>query len=145
MARRFTNVLLAAAAITGCGGAAPTSPAPTGPMVETFSGMAQIDAAGGCSGSGHAFSTGEGEVSVTLVQTSGNVPVAVQICHPTALNHALECTIPPFAQLVVGASLRATVRGGRSQVLTIFPSGCGQPGNPKAATVSYMGLLEHPQ
>jgi hypothetical protein len=69
--------------------------------------------------------------------------VSVQVCHPTAQNHALECTVPPFARLSVGESLTATLRGGRAQVVTIFPDGCGAPGA-AAATITYTVTVTFP-
>jgi hypothetical protein len=107
-------------------------------------GTAQISATGGCSNAGHAFDTGEGSLSITLVQSSGNEQVAVQVCHPTATDHATQCTVPPFHRIAVGMTLRATVKGGRAQVLTVYPGACGVGGTPMAASVMYTVRLEHP-
>jgi hypothetical protein len=136
-------------ALPACGGGAGTSPTPTptGPQTEAFMGSASVSASGGCSSStmGHPFQSGEGEVVVTLVQSAGDGGVAVQVCHPTATNHAVECTIPPFARIAVGQTARGALKGGRSQVLTVYPSTCGAPGPPAAATVTYSVNVEHPR
>ena len=72
---------------------------------------------------------GEGTVIVTLVAAAAD-PMRVQICHAGAVNHALECTIPPFALIGVGHSLTAPLRGGRTtQRVAIVPEGCGVGNN----------------
>jgi hypothetical protein len=113
-------------------------------VTETFSGRAQLSAAGGCSSPGHAFNSGEGTLAITLIQSSDNTQVAVQVCHPTATNHDTQCTVPPFHRILVGNTLRATLMGGRAQVLTVYPSGCGRPGPATAADISYTVTVEHP-
>jgi hypothetical protein len=79
---------------------------------------------------------------VALTQASA-ARVAVQVCHPTAQNHALECTVPPFRALAVGESLTATLRGGRAQVVTIYPDGCGSPSS-SPASVTYTITVTFP-
>jgi hypothetical protein len=129
----------------GCGGSSP-SPAgpgtPPGTQTESFSGTASVSAAGACRSTGHAFRSGEGNLAITLVRSTDNLPVAVQVCHPTAVNHATECTVPPFQRIELGMTLRPTLRGGRDQVLTVHPRSCDAPG--PAATVDYTVSLEHP-
>jgi hypothetical protein len=125
--------------LAACSGSTTPSPTPTptpgGSQSQTFTGTASISSTGGCSGPGHAITTGTGNLSVTLVQSSA-AQVAVQVCHPTAVNHATECTVPPFARIAVGSSVSATLKGGTAQVITVFPEACGQPGTPPAATVT---------
>jgi hypothetical protein len=77
----------------------------------------------------HAITTGTGNLSVTLVQSS-----AAQV----------ECTVPPFARIAVGSSVSATLKGGTAQVITVFPEACGQPGTPPAATVTYTIRADFP-
>jgi hypothetical protein len=99
----------------------------------------------GCSSNGnHEFVAGEGTVVVTLVQAAAS-PMRVQICHTSAVDHTL-CTIPPFASILVGQSLSATLRGGRTtQRVAIFPEGCGQPGTPATTPVlSYTVSVTYP-
>ena len=95
------------------------------------------------SGAGHPFEAGEGIVTVTVVAASGDV--AAQICHPTAVNHATECTIPPFAPIAVGASVSATLKGGRQQLLKFVPAACGAPGIPAStAPITYSATFTYP-
>jgi len=100
---------------------------------------------GGCSSlvPSHHVSSGNGNLTVTLTQ-AGASRMTVQVCHPTAVNHALECTIPPFATLAVGQSTSAAIKGGREQVVTIFPEGCGAPNTPLSDPISYTVSVEHP-
>jgi hypothetical protein len=131
--------------LSGCGdsGSAP-SPTPSGSRTETFSGSAQIGAGGmTCSSNaGHPFTSGQGDLVITLVQST-DTAVAVQVCHPTATNHATECTVPPFHRLGVGLTVRATLKGGRSQVLTVYPQLCGAPGA-VPTSIDYTVSVEHP-
>lgn len=104
-------------------------------MTLTFSGTTSVNSTGGCSSPGHNISVGEGQITVTIVEAT-EAAVNVQICHPTAQSHAVDCTVPPFASVSVGQSIAATLRGGRSQTVTVFPAGCGSS-NAQARTVSY--------
>ena len=82
-------------------------------------------------------------MTVTLVQSSA-AKVAMQVCHPSAVNHALECTVPPFAVVAVGSAVTAPLMGGAAQVITIFPEACGQPGTPAATTITYTIRADYP-
>lgn len=137
--------LLLTVSACGCGGGSPNTPNPPqpGPKTATFTGSASISSSGGCSGPGHAISTVAGDLTVTLVQSSAP-KVAVQVCHPGAVNHALECTVPPFAVVAVGTAVTATLKGGASQVITIFPETCGQPGTFPATTITYTIRADYP-
>jgi hypothetical protein len=135
--------------LSACAGGPPNTPTPTptptpaGPQTMTFTGSASISSTGGCSGQGHAISTGTGALMVTLVQSSA-ARVAMQVCHPSAVNHALECTLPPFAVVAVGSEVTATLKGGAAQVITVFPETCGQPGMPTATTITYTIRANYP-
>src|SRR5262245_44031485 len=95
-------LLLATVLVAACGGSS-SSPSPGSPGgspsgggsgVETFKGTTRISESGGCSGnaSPHSFTTGEGTVAITLVESTGGVPVSVQLCDPVADNHEVDCT-----------------------------------------------------
>ena len=145
MIGKLTTVC-AAMAIAACGGGGSGPPmGPSGTQTETFTGTAQIVGAG-CSGSGstHPFNAGEGNLTVTLVQSAGSVSLAVQVCHPTAVNHALECTIPPFARIAVGETVSALLKGGRAQTLVVYPSSCGTPDQAPTPPIPYTVRVTHP-
>jgi hypothetical protein len=129
--------------LAACSGGSKSAPTPTGPQTTTFSGTASINGTGGCSGVTHAISTGAGTLTVTLVQASA-ARVAMQVCHPTAVNHATECTVPPFANVAVGGVVTATLKGGQAQVITVFPEGCGGAGTQPATTVTYTISATYP-
>lgn len=141
------TALLACSACGGGGGGAPSSPdAPTGgTATTTFTGTSRYSETGSCSSpSRHDLSAGEGEVAVTLTQSSAS-GVRLQVCHPTAANHNTDCTIPPFATLALGATTSAPLRGGRSQTVTVYPDACGRPGTFPSAEVSYTVTVTYPR
>jgi hypothetical protein len=125
----------------------PDAPTPSGgTQTRTITGTTSLTQVGNsivCTSDGHSFEAGEGTIAVTLVATSA--PVAAQVCHPTAVNHDTECTIPPFAPIGVGETLTANLRGGRQQVLKFVPAACGQPGiPPPAPPITYTATLVYP-
>lgn len=107
-------------------------------------GTAQIKAGDCASTSNHEFAAGEGTLVVTLVQATSS-PMAVQVCHVSAVDHT-TCTIPPFATVQVGQSLSAPLRGGRTtQRITIYPDGCGRADTPASTPVlSYTVTVSYP-
>jgi hypothetical protein len=108
-------------------------------------GTAQTGSAGSCVGpSPLQLAAGAGTITIALVQSSQS-PLKVQVCHPAAVNHALECTIPPFAPLAVGQSVGATLRGGRAQIVTVFTADCGSSASPPGPVVSYTITVVYPQ
>ena len=156
MARSTISRLIAAAlfASVACGGGGggpttPPTPAPNpgtgGSTSSTFSGTSSYNGAGGCSSpSRHDFSAGEGTVVVTLTQASASA-AGIQLCHPTAANHNTDCTIPPFAPVTVGGSVSATLKGGRSQTVTVYPDACGRAGSFPASDLSYTVNVSYPR
>lgn len=147
MLPRILFTLLSMAGAVGCGGASRSASAPTatGSGTETFTGATQITESGVCTGARHAFETGEGVVGITLVQSSGGVSLAAQLCDPVADNHEVDCTIPPFARIDVGQTVTATLKGGRFQTLTLYPGGCGTPASTPTALLAYTVTVVHPR
>lgn len=139
--------LAAGVAVASCGGgsATPTASTPVGPQTTAFSGSSRVADNGGCSSlvASHAFSAGEGTLTVTLTQAAAP-RMMIQVCAPTAVTHATECSIPPFAVLAVGQSVTGTVKLGRSQVVVVYPDGCGGPGATPTAPISYSVSVVHP-
>lgn len=137
-----TIALLSLTSCGGGGGPAGPSAAP-GPRTTTFMGVTQLSV-DGCSSNGrHEFAAGEGNVVVTLVQAAAST-MAVQVCHASAVDHTL-CTIPPFARIGVGESLSAPLRGGRTtQIVTVYPEGCGQSGALPTPPLTYTVTVTYP-
>jgi hypothetical protein len=141
-------VALVVAVLPGCGRSGSSTPTtPNGNPTETFMGTSSVSATGGCSSTnmGHAFNSGEGTIVITLVQSTDNATVATQVCHPTATAHDSQCTVPPFSRIGVGQSTQAVLKGGRAQVLTVYPGTCGQAGTFPATTISYTVTVQHPR
>jgi hypothetical protein len=142
--RTAVTVIVLALPACGGGGSSPMTPS-AGSQTETFSGTSSTTATGGCSNVGHAFNSGEGTIVITLIQSSDNASVATQVCHPTATAHDAQCTVPPFSRIGVGQSTQAVLKGGRAQVLSVYPATCGQGGTAPAATITYTVTVQHPQ
>lgn len=81
-------------------------------------------------------------VTVTLTQAAAP-RLHLQVCAATELNHT-NCTIPPFVPLSVGQSVSATVKGGRSQTVTLYPEACGGPDSPPSDPISYAVTVVYP-
>lgn len=135
--------------LAACGGGGPTTASgpgggTKGSRTSTFSGTTRISDLGTCSGERHTFDAGEGTLAVTLVQSSAG-PLKTEVCPTASTNHALDCAIPPFAVVAPGQTLSATLRGGRSQFLTIFPESCGSPGTPAPTPpITYSVTIVYP-
>lgn len=128
----------------GSGGGTPTGPStPSGPQSSTLSGSASTNGSGGCSPGSHTLQTGAGTITINVTQASAP-RVKLQVCHPAAVNHATECTLPPFASVAVGEAVSATLKGGRDQVVAVFPDGCGSPGTPPASSITYSVSVAYP-
>jgi hypothetical protein len=144
--RSLAVTSLAVLGVAGCGGGGggntPTGP-PPGPQTNSFTGTASTNGTGGCSPGAHTVVTGAGAITITVTQASAP-SVKLQVCHPTAVNHATECTVPPFATIAVGGNISATLKGGANQSVAVFPDTCGSPGNPPAATVTYTIAVTYP-
>lgn len=140
---RHVVVLTALTAVANCGGGSP-APAPSGgTRTDTFSGTATVNTGGGCLPGSHPFQTaGTGTIVIQVAQSS--LPaVGIQICHPGAVNHALECTVPPWTTINAGGTLSAMIRGARSQTISVSPAGCDTT-TVTAATVAYTINVTYP-
>lgn len=135
-------VVLGAAA---CGGGTPTEPAPEGGTVTaTLTGTARASNATSCGGDSLAIDAGSGEVAVTLVQTTPSTPLIVQLCAPTATNHATDCSINRTT-IAVGETRTGTVRGGRSQLLALNPADCASGQPPQFPSIAYTVSVRYPR
>ncbi|MBP6702986.1 MAG: hypothetical protein KBH14_09410 [Vicinamibacteria bacterium] len=127
----------------GGGGSGPTT-TDTGPKMATFTGSARIAPNGVCSSSApaHRVEAGPGTLTVTLTQ-AGEPRMKLQVCATTELDHR-NCTVPPFAVLPVGQSVTATVKGGRSQSVVLYPERCGGPDETPTDLITYSISVVHP-
>ncbi len=79
---------------------------------------------------------------MTLTQ-AGAARMQVQVCASSETDHR-NCTVPPFALVPVGQSVTATVKGGRTQIVTLYPEGCGGPNSPPTDPIAYTVTVVHP-
>ena len=132
------------AATIACGGSNPAPGPSQGTRTDTFAGTSSVHAGGGCSGAtSHQMNTAGAGTLVIAVAQASLAQVGVQVCHPGAQYHALECTVPPFATIAAGGSLTATIKGARSQTLVVYPTGCDTTTD-AAATLSYTVNVTYP-
>jgi hypothetical protein len=145
MPPRTAWLFLASLSVAGCGSSsAPTVPSPPQTVGDTLSGTTQTGPTGGCGPTaGHQFQAGDGTVTVTLQQATPPVTLQVQVCYPSAVNEAQTCTIPPFARLDVGQSVSAALKSGRSQVLVVYPTGCGTSAAAPTGVIAYTVTVAH--
>ena len=136
-------ILVVACGGSGGGGSPTGPPGASGPQSSTLSGSASTNGTGGCSPGSHTLSTGVGTMTITVIQASA-ARVKLQVCHPAAVNHATECTLPPFASVAIGEAVSATLKGGPNQVVGVFPDACGSPGNPPASSITYSVSVTYP-
>ena len=127
----------------GGGGSGPTA-ADTAPRMVTFMGSARIATNGVCSSSspGHVVDAGPGTLTVTLTQ-AGEPRMKLQVCAAGEADHR-NCTVPPFSVLPVGQSVTATIKGGRSQSIVLYPESCGGSDAPPTDLISYSISVVHP-
>ena len=140
---RAASAALVTAALATCGGGTPGGPQPGGTRTDTFSGTGTVNTGGGCSPGSHGFNTaGSGTIVIQVAQS--NLPnVGIQICHPGALNHATECTVPPWTTIAANGSLTATIRGARAQTISVTAAGCDTT-TVTAATLNYTVNVTYP-
>lgn len=140
---RAASAALVTAALATCGGGTPGGPQPGGTRTDTFSGTGTVNTGGGCSPGSHGFNTaGSGTIVIQVVQS--NLPnVGIQICHPGALNHATDCTVPPWTTIAAGGTLTAAIRGARAQTISVTPAGCDTT-TVTAATLAYTVNVTYP-
>ena len=112
--------------------------------MSTFTGQTRISSNGVCSSlsPSNEISAGAGMVTVTLTQ-AGAPRLALQVCATTEANHT-NCTVPPFASLALGQSVSAVLKGGRTQLVTLYPENCGGPNSPPGDPISYTVVVVYP-
>jgi hypothetical protein len=128
------RLLLAAALLSATCGGGYGSPTPTPTVAETatYTGTTRSASATSCTGDSHPFAAAEGAITVTLVSTSTNENLTVQICPPDSLT----CTLTR-RQINIGQTIDATRQGGASQVLSLLPLNCGTSAPPSTDPITY--------
>jgi len=89
--QKFTNYIAAIFTLFFVWGCGDDGPSQSQTETATFSGTTQGTTDTGCSGDSHVFQAADGNVSVTLVQSTGNSGLAVQVCAGGIDNN--NCTI----------------------------------------------------
>jgi hypothetical protein len=109
------------------GGSTPSPPGPTVTDMRTFMGTARALSATSCAGDSHDFDAADGPIVVTLVQSTGAIEMAVQVCAGGIDNNDCSINLTP---IVVGQTVNGTRKGGARQNLKLNPPNCGPRGGP---------------
>jgi hypothetical protein len=94
-----------------------------------------------CSSDSHDFSAGEGPVTVTLLQSTDNLTLGVQVCAGGIDNN--DCTIN-LQRIAVNQTVTGYRKGGRSQNLKFLPPNCGGGGPAPPGPVQYTAIVSYP-
>jgi len=127
----------------GCGGSneAPTSPT-GGIETRTFTGTTRALGPGNCTGDAHAFTAGEGAITVTLTQTSPPEALTAEICAPNVTDKPRDCTLPR-TRIDVGQTITAVRKISSAQSLSLLPLTCGAEGPVSASPITYTATVMH--
>jgi hypothetical protein len=101
----------------------------TGPSTDTrtFTGTTRATSPTSCAGDSHTFAAGEGMVTATLLNSTDNVTLVLQVCAGGIDNG--DCTINQ-TRVFVGQVVSGTRKGSSSQTLVLQPVNCGPGGGP---------------
>jgi hypothetical protein len=110
---------------------------PSGPTTDsrTFTGTTMATSPTSCSGDSHTFAAGDGQVTVTLLTSTDNANLVLQVCAGGIDNN--DCTINQ-TRVFVGQVVSAPRKGSSSQTLVLQPINCGPGGGPPPSNpISY--------
>ena len=109
---------------------------------QIFTGSTRAITATSCTSDSHDFDAGEGLITVTLLETTGNVTLGVQVCAGGIDNN--NCTINQ-TPIAVNGSVSGTRKGGRTQNLKFLPANCSPRSGPvPPGPVQYTARVENP-
>lgn len=135
-----STALAAALLLAACGGSAAPG-GPSGPVTETFMGTTMVTGVGSCGGDTHDVRLGEGAVAATLVQTTGNAGLMIQLCAGGIDDR--NCTINQMP-IAVGQTLNAPARKGiPGHNLKLLPLYCGSGAPPPPGPIQYTVSVTH--
>lgn len=129
-------------ATAACGGSPTAPPVGSGPMPQTltFTGSARALGPGSCTGDGHAFDAPDGQIAITLVQTTPAEAMTVQICPAGNSFAQSDCTLTR-RQINIGETLTAPRRGVQprpeQQTISMLPLTCGTNAPPSPSPIAY--------
>ena len=112
----------------------------TGTTTQTVTGTTRAITPTSCTSDSHDFSAGEGLVTVTLLESTGNLTLGVQVCAGGIDNNNCTINLRPIA---VNQSVSGTRKGGRSQNLKFLPPNCGTGGPPPPGPVQYTARVDY--
>jgi hypothetical protein len=108
---------------------------------QTVNGTTRAVTPTSCSSDSHDFSAGEGPVSVTLLQSTDNLTLGVQVCAGGIDNN--DCTIN-LQRIALNQTVTGYRKGGRNQNLKFLPPNCGGGGPAPPGPVQYTAIVSYP-
>ena len=112
-----------------------------GTVTQTVTGTTRALTPTSCSSDSHDFSVAEdGFVTVTLLESTGNLTLGVQVCAGGIDN--TDCTIT-LQRIAINQTVSGTRRGGRSQNLKFLPPNCGGGGPVPPGPVQYTAIVNY--
>jgi hypothetical protein len=101
----------------------------SGPTTDTriFTGTTMATSPTSCSGDSHTFVAAEGMVTVTLLSSTNNTDLALQVCAGGIDNN--DCTINQ-TRVFIGQVVSGARKGASSQTLVLQPLNCSPVGGP---------------
>jgi hypothetical protein len=130
-------------ALSACGSSGSSAgPSGGGSETRTFTGTTWANSATSCGGDSHDFQAGDGTVTLTLVQTTGNVGLSAQVCAGGIDDR--NCTINQ-GPIAVSQTLSGVRKGGTSQNLKLLPANCGGGGPQPPGPVDYTATVTYPR
>ena len=120
----FAIIILSCSLLLSCGD---DSPSGSTTDAQTFTGTTRATGPTSCTGDSHIFLAGEGTVTVTVLSSTDNVNLALQVCAGGIDNN--NCTINP-TRVFIGQVVSGARKGGSSQTLVLQPVNCGPGGGP---------------
>lgn len=141
---RATGALLLLSTLpltAGCGGS-PSSPGIMGPQPAsyTFGGTTRATGPGSCTGDSHPFEAPEGQIAITLVQTTPAESLTVQVCPNSTTYAQTDCTVTRRV-INVGQTIAEPRRGGSAQSLSLLPLTCGTNAPPSPHPIAYTAMV----
>jgi hypothetical protein len=131
-------LLLGTGFLGSCGGGGGGSDSPTDlprAQTQTFSGTAVATGPNSCSGGGpHTFVATDGAIAATLLESTGNVDLVVQVCANGIDDN--NCSINQ-TRIAVGQTVAGSRRGVSNQSLVMNPANCGSSGPQPVGPVNY--------
>jgi hypothetical protein len=139
----FPTAFLMAVVLGACGGGGGGGNSPTQVptlQTQTFNGTATASSPTSCTGGSHVFQALDGPITVTLIQSTGSVAMATQVCAGGIDNN--DCSVN-LQRIEVGQTVSGARKGQGSQTLVLQTANCGGGGPAPATPIAYSARVTY--